>query len=79
MDRRDDEFALLLGQLRQQLNYNQSIVRVQARGGFVKDQDVRIGDQLDPDRHSLLLPTRNTLLELAVTHKHMGTVTEVKL
>lgn len=65
VDGEDHCAALLLGQSVEDLEHVVGHVAVQSRGGLVQDQQVRLGNHLDCDAHSLLLAARDALHELA--------------
>lgn len=65
VDGEDHCAALLLGQSVEDLEHVVGHVAVQSGGGLVQDQQVRFGDHLDCDAHSLLLAARDALHELA--------------
>ena len=58
--RDEDDGSALVGQAAHQLHEGRLGTRIQARGGFVQEKQVRFCQQFDTDGHPLLLPAAQT-------------------
>lgn len=68
VNRAHDCLFLSVGQLFQELNDSHSCEAIKSRRWLVKNDALRVSDQLDTDRGPLTLPSRDELLHRGATH-----------